>query len=471
MITKRKVSSAIDQAAADIDWCWKVLVDLKNNRDRSPVSGEIVNFQKKLISSLWTLDDMYKEIHAERKRLVGEKVKFEPSWFKKRMATLANYQQAVRHTISIAKVLGDGFAWIFYREETKLIDAHLKVPRQVHLPPKIGRIGERGFVEQFPVVEGKLVLYHGITSFLRMGDVSFYDFSERRITNIGELKTEHIKGNEYRINLGFVYGGQFSPVIDIHKLHETSAVKSKMMPDQAARLNRQLKQIIKAISLDKSRVSETKSQQGLFYFQDLDGLIGASSTRTLKSKKVGRGLLISILRLSGDGSLSKRLIADKKFHVGRKLDGMIAAAQSIMDSALANNSLLVSNLGAGEKGIPPLMKGTIPIFWWPINSANLHDLIFSKVVAMTFYNPAPFWQLLRMNGFQVSIGDRARLVLAKKQVGRRVASLHNFEYLQMLITHHLMSEDDVLFMIESALQFPIPDNASMKIEISPQLRL
>jgi hypothetical protein len=470
MITKRKVSSAIDKAAIDIDWCWNVLVELRKNKRGGHIGGEIINFQQKLIASLWTLDDVYREIHAERKRLIGEKTTFEPSWFKKRMATLANYQQAVRHAISIAKVVGDGFAWIFYWEETKLIDAHLKTPRQVHLPPKIGRIGERGFVEQFQVVEGKLVLYHGITTFLRMGDVSFYDFSERRITNIGELKTEHIKGNEYRINLGFVYGGQFSPVIDIRKLHEKDAVKSKMMPDQAARLNRQLKQIAKAISPEESRISETRSQQGLFYFDELDRLIEASSTRVLKSKKVGRGLLIAILRLSGDVPLSQRLLADKKFYIGKKLDGMTAAAQSIVDPALADNSLLISNLGVGEKGIPALMKGTIPIFWWPIKSANLHDLIFSNVIAMTLYNPALFWHLLRTSGFQVSIGDRARLVLAKKQVGRRVASIHNFEYFQMLITHYLMSEDDVLFMIESALQVPIPDNASMRIEISPQIR-
>ena len=279
MITKRKVCSAIDKAAIDIDWCWNVLVGIRSNKGRNPISGEVINFQKKLIGSLWILDDVYREIHAERKRLIGVKSKFDPSWFKKRMATLANYQNAVRHTISIAKVMGDGFAWIFYWDETKLIDAHLKAPRQVHLPPKIGRIGERGFVEKFQVVEGKLVLYHGITTFLRMGDVSFYDFSERRITNIGELKTEHIKENEYRINLGFVYGGQFSPVIDLQKLHEKKAAKFEMMPDHATRLNRQLKQIAKAISPEESRMRQMTSQQGTFYFEDLDRLIEASNTR------------------------------------------------------------------------------------------------------------------------------------------------------------------------------------------------
>lgn len=471
MITKRKVSGAIDKASIDIEWCWKLLTELRESKGTGAASSEIINFQKRLINSLWILDDMYREIHAEKRRLVASKNGLNFSWFKQRMAALSNYQTAVRHAISIAKTIGDGFVWIFYQNETKLIDAHLKAQRQVHLPPKIGRIGERAFVEKYQVLNERLVLYHGITTFLRMGDISFYDFSEGRITNIGELKTEHVSGDEYRIHLGFVYGGNFSPVIDLNSVASQVGTKSDMRQSQKNRLDKQLKQIATAIAPDIGRVSQSTSQQGKFYFDELDGLIESSAARSLKTAKMGRGLLIATLRLSGDVSLSGSLLGNKKFHVGKKLDGITVATQSIMDAALNDNSLLIGNLGVSERGVGGLIKGAIPIFWWPLKLKNLHDLIFSEVICMTLYNPAHFWSLLRAQGFEVHLGEKARLSVAKRRIGRRVVELHNFDYFQILITRYLMSEESVMSMIEASLHFPVADGVAMRIEISPQLRL
>ena len=469
MISKQRVCDLVDRAASDIEWCWGVLAELKNKK-QSTNGREIAELQGKLTGAIWLLDDLYRDIHAERRRLISKKEKLNLSWFKRRMASLDDYQKAIRHAISIAKVVGDGFAWIFYVRERELIEAHLKLPRQLHLPPKIGRTGERAFIEKLQVLEGRLVLYHGITSFLRMGDVSFYDFSQQRITNIGELKTKHVGGNEYRVNLGFVYGGKFSPVVSLSEAKRLEGRSPKMELRHAQKLDRQLKQIAKAISPDDSRIKQAKSLKGTFYFDELDRLLEASSSRAFNWKKVGRGLLIGTLRLRNESLLSKRLVANGKFHIGKKFDGANEAAKSILDPALAGNSLLISNLGVGESGVPGLMKGTIPAFWWPIKTERLHDLIFSNVIAITLYNPAPFWHLLRSKGFELSIGERAQLKAAKIPIGKRVATLHNFEYFQSLITQYLMSEDDVVSMIESALDFPAPDGAPMRVEISPQLR-
>jgi len=153
-----------------------------------------------------------------------------------------------------------------------------------------------------------------------------------------------------------------------------------------------------------------------------------------------------------------------------KLDGMEAAAKSILDPSLSDNSLIISNLGVGDNGIPGLMKGAIPMFWWPISAEHLRDLVFGNLIGITLYNPAPLWHSLRAKGFELTIGDRAQLKSAKRRVGRRIAELHNFEYFQALVTYYLMSEDDVISMIESALDFAVPEGESMRVEISPQLR-
>ena len=51
-------------------------------------------------------------------------------------------------------------------------------------------MGEIQFIRHVPVVAGHLVLYHGITTFLRVGDVSLISLDgTRRVAAIGELKT------------------------------------------------------------------------------------------------------------------------------------------------------------------------------------------------------------------------------------------------------------------------------------------
>jgi len=469
MLSKRRVCDAIDRAGADIEWCWNVLASLGKEKSKE-ASLDIISFQKKLIGALWILDDIYRETHAERRRLIGKKRELNASWFKKRMASLASYQEGIRHAISIAKAVGDGFAWIFYVNDTDLVDAHLNSPRQMHLPPKIGRTGERAFVEKLQVLEGNLVIYHGITTFLRMGDVSFYSMASLRIVNVGELKTTHLGGDEYRVTLSFIYGGKLSPVVDVSRLNVQERTGPAMSMQQNDRMRRQLTQIAKATSADKDRIKQAASQSGTFYFDSLEGLIASSNNRKISWQQVGRGLLIGTLRLSKSVSLSRRLIARRKFHVGKKLDDSEIVVKSILDPALNDNSLLIGSLGVGERGVHSLRKGTIPIFWWPIKREGLYDLIFGNVVAMTLYNPAPFWEALRAKGFELSIGERARLIAATKRIGNRTATLNDFEYFQVLITHYLMSEDNVISMIDAALRFPVPDGQAMRVEISPQLR-
>ena len=101
-----------------------------------------------------------------------------------------------RPTIAIGRSLGDSFAWFFYHSERKHLEEHLKHERQLHMPPGIGGIGELEFLDKTRVIDNHLVIYHGTTTFLRIGDVSFLDMKTLRLTAIGELKTKEIGPKE-----------------------------------------------------------------------------------------------------------------------------------------------------------------------------------------------------------------------------------------------------------------------------------
>ena len=55
-------------------------------------------------------------------------------------------------------------------------------------PPGIGGRGELAFIDSV-YCETHFILYHGITTFLRLGDISFIERESWRVTHIGELKT------------------------------------------------------------------------------------------------------------------------------------------------------------------------------------------------------------------------------------------------------------------------------------------
>ncbi len=469
MISKQKVCQVIDAAAAKIERCWDALAQL---RGQGKSAGyEVKNLQTTLIAVLWSLDDIHRELHTERRRLIAKKSRYSQTWFKGRMATLSKYQDAVLHTISLAKTVGDGFAWIFYHKEFKLIDEHLKSQRQIHLPPRIGRIGERAFVERFQVFNDKLVLYHGITTFLRMDDVSFFDFAEHRITNIGEIKTEHVQGDEYLIRLAFVYGGKFASVVDVPEFHTQPKPKTEIETAQDIKLARQLSIISKFLSGDKKQDKYKASQHGVFYFDELNRLIGDSSRKSMRTRKAGDGLLLVALRMPKSQLLSRKLLSSKKFEVGKKLDGMAAVTSSILDQKSPDNALVVSELGVSSKGVVGFLRGTVPLYWWPLKFDDLKDIAFSNVIILTLYNPAHFWRRLRKKGFQLTIGERARITTIKKPVRGRWAAIYNFDYLQSFITHYLMSEDSVIEMLERAIDISVPLEGGTRIDLSPQLRL
>jgi len=245
MISQRDVIEAIDAADVDFSWCWECFRKLRR--------GEIelhyfADFQIRLTKAFVKLDATYRAIKTEKDRLIEKKSRFQPSWFSARMGRLDLYLKAIKEALGIARSLGDGFAWIFYRDEDALLEAHAREQRQLLLPPNVGGLGERAFLENMQGFGGMFVLYHAVTSFLRLGDVSFFDPSSGRITTIGELKTRHVEGNTYNITVGLVAGAENSPLLQRAEQASNQEKSDSVPPEmlEAAveqKLKRQMEQI------------------------------------------------------------------------------------------------------------------------------------------------------------------------------------------------------------------------------------
>ena len=63
---------------------------------------------------------------------------------------------------------------------------------QFYAPPGIGGLGELNFIEDARLVKGHLGLYHGMTTFLRLGDISFINMEGLSLSAVAELKTTKI---------------------------------------------------------------------------------------------------------------------------------------------------------------------------------------------------------------------------------------------------------------------------------------
>ena len=177
----------VDQAEQDLGRCWETLASLRTGPDH-----RLVDFQIDLAAVLYRLSELYQEIAAERRALIGRKQSYSPRWFARRQAVLAGYQTAIERTLLIGKSMGNAFAWFFYQSQPDLLQKHYSEPHQRVLPTGIGGRGELEFIRQVRSIDGKLVLHHGITSILRVGDISLIDLSKFRVVSIGEIKTAPI---------------------------------------------------------------------------------------------------------------------------------------------------------------------------------------------------------------------------------------------------------------------------------------
>jgi hypothetical protein len=241
MFTRHRLQRLIDGAEEEFLRCWDVLWALRSGHP----DDRLLSFQTDLAAAIFRLSRAYHELAAESRGLVTRKKELSPRWFVQRQAALARYRDAIDRAITVGRGLGDAFAWFFYQADPELLRQHQTAQHQQFMPKGLGTTGEIEFVRNVKLLADHLVLHHGITSILRIGDVSLIDIRGPRVAGIGELKTSPISEGTLNVQIRYILRGDAEPKRR-QTLHTASAAGNnspQLDPQVLRRLQRQVKEI------------------------------------------------------------------------------------------------------------------------------------------------------------------------------------------------------------------------------------
>ncbi|MGZ5435662.1 MAG: hypothetical protein ACXWID_09365 [Pyrinomonadaceae bacterium] len=445
MISLAQIRKLIDQTQKDYEECWNDLSAWKAD-PLSMTTEALLEFQPKLASALLRLSDMHHALSKESKSLISKKQMLSPKWFGHRMKTLAAYRGVIAETTKTGKVLGDAFAWLFYQRERKYLRKHFEhAPTQ--MPSGLGGKGELAFIKSVRLWEGQITIFHGITNFLRIGDVSFYDPKSGRITAIGELKTEKEVRKRFLLQVHVRWPKESDEVWPLPS-KKSKRTKLTMSRKQQQQLRRQLQTMDASFALRKPR--ETIKLEDKTHLDEFRQLAKTLQSKSVAFQKAGDGLLLFGFTMNGERSYFGRLWPAKtKEDFDRRFAGLVEQVHSIMDitqvgSPSNANSIFHSTLDLAT------FPGTTPIFWWSLPLDFIRKLIFHEVTVVTIYNPGHFVRKLRTWGYQVEL-HRTELKVTKR-IGDSQLEMGNMHYFVNLIQQHLVREELVLATFENILK-------------------
>jgi len=453
MNSRRNVSRAIDEAAEVFANCWKTLVSMKEGRaDRNNMQA-IANFQHQLAQALVKLDRLYLDLAREKDALIAKKQRLKIEWFKRQMASRSKYQKALTEAIRIGKTVGDNFAWLFYMREPQLIARHLEHPGNLHMPSGIGAIGELAFAANIkPFKDQHIVIYHGTTSFLRIGDVSFVHLPTRTVSALGELKSKEGrtagKVKQVEITLSLIGDAvQLPRRMPFLPKRSTSRARSRPLTTlpagREAQLRRQISRMAAALDTDEpDRRIDVRQLTNVLKLQELASRV---NTREMSHIKVDDGLAIVGFRLAASRSkLSSRLLPRRFTGDTTRLTASTPEiAMELVDKSRRDNTMVISRVTAS------FMPGMSPLFWSPLHSDVVEALTFERLYCATWFNPVHLVSKLRQAGMSVTTDAHGiPTAVAKPASTHGMLTARITESTILFITQHLVTEAAFVQMLQ-----------------------
>ena len=456
MISSKEVCEIINEGEKNLKECYLILNNLKINRN----TENIHLFQPKLATALFKLNKCYRDIVHEEKRLIKNKKNYKNKWFEEKLGTLKSYKEAINKTIEIAKGIGDSFAWIFYIKKANLITQHQEHQKITHTPPGIGGEAELQFIRNVYKFEGLFVLYHGITSFLRVGDVSLIDLLSGEVVALGEMKAVKKSDKELNISLHIIGSNKIEKNLSKIKKGENP---TKLPLNIELKLKNQLKNMGKFFKFDYSPIGKEDILNG-YNISNLQKLIKVMSRKKIAIDKISESLLIFGIK-NNRKTLEKRIFNEPKLNnrIFEKVN-FTNHALSICDKESKENSIILGELSTNY------FTGGTPIFWWPLEDKVLEKLFFKEFIFITIYNPYYFIKKLREAGFKIIYTGVKWYFNISIDINGGNFSINNIDYFINAIIYHLMKEESIieilLRLIEKAKNGEIPGNSKTMLELN-----
>jgi hypothetical protein len=383
----------------------------------------------------------------------------------------AEYKEILDEAICIGKTLGDGYAWIFYGRDREMLNKHYDHPAEFHMPTGIGGHGELAFIKNIKALEGQFVLYHGMTSYLSLGDVSLVDLEANRVSAIGEIKTQKGSNSELSITVHFI-GNKDVFAEHMERLSAKVAVADvndhvSLSPKQKDRFERQMKRIGKSFGMETQSAANFEHTMNC-RFRCLNSLWNSLQNEEVAYERE-EGVVFVGFRQKGE-KLSDRLFGcgDGKRYEFSGLPEIFLDTQ-VHDSEW---NMFVTNIFHYEERRVRVLRGMTPLAWWPVDLDALRAIIFMEIGICTLFNPAKLFEELQEHGFDVTRDKTGRISISKS-VGKNKMMVEGIDYFRRLITDYMLSESDVvqllIKMTDSVTELDLRKNHRVKLDLRQQL--
>jgi hypothetical protein len=470
-------TSAIDRLIQDTELkfktCWATLRAMKEGRIGTEEVEDLLRFQPTLADALYEVEQRRQLIGKRQKYLVSRKQSYDSKWFATQMRSFGKCSDALTALADIGASIGDAFVWFFYHRSQHMLRHHLERPSSGRIPTGVGGRGELEFVRRIRLPD-HFVIYHGITSFLKVGDVSFVDRRTLDVVAVGELKSHESAPGQLKISLHVlsVPGAESIPFVpegaDPAKASRSSG--KELPPNGKRRLARQLKSMADAV---KNSVPDSQSEiHNSYHFDDLKKITDGLLRRSHAYSQIGSGLLIIAVRPSYARSFSRRVMSEVAGEgVVQRLVGLSERVMALFDpNAKPDNCLILGRIKTTADA------DTVPLFWWSVDVDLAERVYFRDIEVLTAYNPAHLIARLRSLGFEVEtiarqVGPDYRIALSPVRGGR--IEIGGLWYFLRMIHNHLMKEEKVvemlLSLVSSAENGTIPINSRVEISVVPRV--
>ncbi len=424
-ISAEEVKTVIETADKTLNECFEMLMDFRYGRDN--LENAFFKFQPILAECLYDLMSFYQKLHKENDSLISLKKSYDKTEFSKMMKTNAKYLKAVSAAIEIGKDMGDSFVWFFYRDNRKELEKHFEHKPTGLYVSGIGGQGELEFVKSHNNIDGLYVIYHSITTMLRIGDFSLYDFN-RGIAGIGELKTKLIDDT----------------------LQVTAMITSKAdirLPKLSKQQNASFEESIKSVKKDFPKIEkqlrthedmlqakESDKHSDMYSSYEYEMLDGLSPENPLAVNS-DKSLMI-VASWSKYESLYDILLQDEDCAELPQSDFQNKAS-SLMELESPHNMFFIGSLNT------TISLLSIPILWWKIDEKICRDIYFRKIKITTLFNPAKLLQYYIDDGFSVIGADNLKKFKLHKDIDNHRIDIGHFESICYLITNSFMKTSDV----------------------------
>lgn len=468
MVTRTEVETAVNEAGAAFEQCWLTLAALKSGKlaDHSGIS--LLQFQPTLATALAELSSKYRKLSRERDDRVGSKSRLSASWFARRMRFISAQQEIISRAVYVGKSIGDAFAWFFYQNDGAYLYEHLKEPEQLLIPSGVGGYAELETVRKIPVANGHFVLYHGITSILRLGDFSLIRLDKLKVVTVGEIKAG--KPSDGRLTITMLYPCDPTTGKTIAKQAETVQQRRAVRTDGLSasardRLGRQMRRMASAhstLSSERDKRLNYEMRDRISEFESfLDGITPAGPT----FRQLGRSLLLIGVCIPRR-QLYDRLKGGTNSDWKTKLASVARHAEALVARERSDNALYIASWFFREDGKISHRPGMTHPIWWPMSASAMKRVVLQDVLVLTVFNPAHLFGALEDAGFEVT-ANFPKGFTAEKKIEKGSMSLGGISHYFEMIQHYFFSEDDVAGMLQQVeQQIPsMPSKGTGKIEM------